>query len=161
MVEFSFWFRVFVVVIQSLSCVPLCDSLHCSMPGFPVLHSLSECAQTHVHCVSGAIQPSYLLSSPSPPAFNIFQHQSCFPMSWLFPSGDQCIRASASASVLPMNIQDGFPLGLSGLISLQSKGLSRVFSNTIVQKHQLFSIQPSFWSKCHIHIWLQEKHSFD
>ena len=161
MVEFSFWFTIFVVVIQSLSCVPLCDRLDCSVPGFPVLHSLSQFAQTHVHCVSGGIQPSCLLSSPSPPAFNLFQHQSFLPMSWLFPLGDQSNRTSASASVLPMNIQDGFPLGLTGLISLQSKGLSRVFSNTTVQKHRLFSTQPSFWSNCHIHTCQQEKHSFD
>ena len=65
--------------------------------------------------------------------------------------------ASASASVLPMNIQDWFPLGWIGWISLQSKGLSRVFSNTTVQKHQFFSVQPSLWSKSHIHTWLLEK----
>ena len=67
-------------------------------------------------------------------------------MSWLFTSGGQSIGISASASVLPMNIWDWFPLGLTGLISLQSKGLSRVFSNTTVQKHQLFSTQVSLWS---------------
>ena len=69
-----------------------------------------------------------------------------FPISWLFASGGQSIGASASASVLPMNIQDWFPLGSTGLISLQSKGLSRVFSSTTVQKHRFFGTQPSLWS---------------
>ena len=79
-----------------------------------------------------------------------------------------CIRwpnignsASASASVLPMNIQDLFPLGLTGLISLQSKELSKVFSNTIAQKYQFFGTQLSLWSKSQIHTWLLENHSFD
>ena len=80
-----------------------------------------------------------------------------FSMSWLFTSGGQSIRASASTSVLLMNIQDWFPLGLTGLISLQSKGLSRVFSNTTVQKHQFFSTQPCLWSSSHIHTWPLEK----
>ena len=78
-------------------------------------------------------------------------------LSQFFTSGGQSIRASASAWVLPMNIQDWFPLGLIGLISLQSKGLSRLFSNTIVRKHQFFHAQLSLWSKSHIHIWLLEK----
>ena len=80
-----------------------------------------------------------------------------FPMSRLFTSGNQSIGASASASVLPMNIHDWFPLGLTGLLSLQSKGLSKVFSNTTVRKHQFFSSQPSLWSNSHIHTWLLEK----
>ena len=73
----------------------------------------------------------------------------------------QSIGALASASILPMNIQDWFPLGLTGLISLQSKGLSRVFSNTTVQKHQFFGTQLSLWSNSHIHTRLLENHSFD
>ena len=73
----------------------------------------------------------------------------------LFTSGGQNI--GTSASVFPMNIQDWFPLGSTGLISLQFKGLSRVLSNTTVQKHQFFSAQPSLWSNSHIHIWLLEK----
>ena len=98
-----------------------------------------------------------VLSSPYLPAFYFSQHQGSFPMSWLFASGGQGIGASASALVLPVNIQDWFPLGLTGLISQQSKGLSRVFSNTTVQKHQFFSTQPSLWFNFHIHTWLQEK----
>ena len=81
--------------------------------------------------------------SPTPEACS----NSC-PSSWWC---GQSIGVSASASVLPMNTQDWFPLGLSGLISLQSKGLSRVFSNNTVQKHQFFSVQPSLWSNSHIH----------
>ena len=73
-----------------------------------------------------------------------------FPVSWLFTSGGQSIETSASASVLPMDIQGWFPLGLTGLISLQSKGLSRVFSSTIIQKHQYFGAEPSLWSNSHI-----------
>ena len=80
-----------------------------------------------------------------------------FPMSQFFPSGGQTIGVSASASVLPVNIQDWSPLGWTGWISFQSKGLSRVFSNTTVQKHQFFSAQPSSQSNSHIHTWLQEK----
>ena len=110
----------------------------CGTTGFPVHHQQMELAQTHVHQVGDAIQPSHPLSSPSPPALNFSQHQG-----QLFTSGGQSIGASASASVLPMNIQDWFPLGLTSLISFQSKGLSRVFSNTTIQKHQLFSAQLS------------------
>ena len=86
-----------------------------------------------------------------------FPASGSFLMSQFFASGGQSIGASASASVLPMNIQDWIPFGLTGWISLLSKGLSRVYSNTIVQKHQFFSIQPSLWSNSHIHTWLLEK----
>ena len=80
-----------------------------------------------------------------------------FQMSQFFTSGGQSIGASASASVPPMNIQDWYPLGWTCWISLQSKGLSRVFSNTTVQKHQLFGTRLSLWSDSHIHTWLLEK----
>ena len=101
-------------------------------------------------------------SSPSPSALKSFQASGSFPMSQLYTSGGQSIGTSISASVLPVNIQSGFPLGLTSLISLQSRGLSRVFSNTTVQKHQFFTAQPSLWSNSHIHIhdyW--KSHSFD
>ena len=81
----------------------------------------------------------------------------CFPMSQLFSWGGQSIGVSASASVLPMNTQDWSPLGWTSWISLQSKGVSRVFSNTTVQKHQFFSAQPSSQSNSHIHTWPLEK----
>ena len=80
-----------------------------------------------------------------------FPASGSFQMSQFFVSGGQSIGISASTSVLPMNTQDWFPLGWTGWISLQSKGLSRVFSNTTVQKHQFFSAQPSLWSNSHIH----------
>ena len=80
-----------------------------------------------------------------------------FPVSWLFSSGGQSIGASASASIFSMNIQGWFPSGLTGLISLQSKGLSRVFFNTTVQKNQFFGAQPSSQSNSHNHTWPQEK----
>ena len=82
-----------------------------------------------------------------------FTAAGSFPMSQFFISGGQSIGVSASASVLPMNIQDWFPLGLTGWISLQSMGVSRVFSNTTVQKHQFFGTQPSLWSNSYIHTW--------
>ena len=86
-----------------------------------------------------------------------FSASGSFLMSWLFILGGQSIGASALALILPVNIQDWFPLGLTGLISLQSKGLSRVFSNTTVQKHRFFCAQPSLWSNSHICTRLQEK----
>ena len=86
-----------------------------------------------------------------------FPASGSFLMFQLLTSGGQSIGASPSESVLQMNIECWFPLGLTGLISLQSKGLSRVFFNTIVQKHQFFNAQPSLWSKSHIHPWPLEK----
>ena len=85
-----------------------------------------------------------------------FPVSGSFPMSQFFTSGGQSIGVSASASVLPVNIQDWFPLGVIGFISLESKGLSRVFSSTPISKHQFFSTQPS-WFNSHIHTWLLEK----
>ena len=89
--------------------------------------------------------------------FQCFPASGSFLMSWLFASGGQSIGASASASVLPMNIQGLFHLGLTVLIFLQSKGLSRVFSSTTIQRHQFFGTQPSLWSSSHICTWLLEK----
>ena len=139
------------------SCATLCDPMDCSTPGFSVLHYLLELAQIHVCWVGDASQSFHPLSSPSPLVFNLSQHQSFFPMSRLFTSGGQIIGASASASVLPMNIQGWFPLGLTGLISLLSKGFSRLFSSTTVQKHQFFGTQPSLWPNSHICKWILEK----
>ena len=95
--------------------------MDCSTPCLCVNHQLLELTQTHVYW---AIQPSHPQSSPSPPAFNLSQHQGLYQMSQFFKSGGQSIGVSASASVLPMNIQDWFPLGWTGGISLLSKGLS-------------------------------------
>ena len=124
-------------------CPAICDCMDCSSQVFPVLHCLLEFAQIHVHWVS----PCYLTISSSAALFS-FCHQSfpaskSFPMSWLFVSGGQSIGDSALAIVLPMNIQSWSPLGFIGLISLQSKGLSRVFSSTTIWEHQFFDAQPS------------------
>ena len=112
------------------SCQTLCDPMNHGTPGLPVHHQLPELTQIHVRWVRDAIQPSHPLSSTFPPATNPSQPQGLFQ---LFTWGGQRIGVSASASVLPMNTQDWSPLGWTGGISLQSKGLSRVFSNTTVQ----------------------------
>ena len=142
--EFFFYVTLCVCVfssLQSLSRVRFRDPIDCSTPGLPVHHQLPEFTQTHVHWVSDAIQPSHPIvpfsSCPqSSPASGSFQ------MSQLFTWGGS-IGVSASASVLPLNIQDWFLLEWTGWISLLSKRLSRVFSNTTVQKHQFFSAQLS------------------
>ena len=127
-----------------------------STPGFPVHHQLPVFSQTHVHRVSDAIQPSHPLSSPSPPAPNPSQHES-FPISQLFAWGGQSTGVSALASFLPKKSQDWSPSEWTGWISLQSKGLSRVISNTTLQKHQFFGAQLSSQSNSHIPTWLLEK----
>ena len=99
-----------------------------------------------------------ILSSATPFPFCLqsFPASGTFPISQFLTSGGQSIGASASASVLPMNIQDWFPLERTGLISLQSKGLSRIFFSTTVRKHQFFGSQPSLWSNSHICTWILE-----
>ena len=117
-------------------CPAPCDPVDCSTTGFPVLHYLSEFAQTYVHWV-GANHPtisSYVVPFSYCP--QSFPASGSFAVSWLLPSGGQSTGASASASVLAMNSQGWFPLGLTGLISLLSKGLSRVFSRATVQKQR-------------------------
>ena len=119
--------------VQSLSRVHLCNAMDCSMPGFPIHHQLSNLTQAHVHRLGDAIGPSHPIF-PFSSCLQSFLISGSFTMSQSFPSGGQIAGASASASVLPVNIQDWFTLGWAALISLQSKGLSRVFSNTIVQR---------------------------
>ena len=117
----------------------------CSSPGLPVHHQLPEFIQTHVHWVSNVIQPSHPLSPLLLPPY-LFSNESAsgsFQMSQLFASGGQSIGVSASTSVLPVNIQNWFPLGWTGWTSLLSKGFSRVFSNITAQKHQFFGTQLS------------------
>ena len=106
-----------------------------------------------------SVMPSnhLILCHPLSSHLQFFPASGSFPMSQFFTTGGHSVGASVSASVLPINIQDVFPLGLTGLISLQSKGLSRVFSNTTVQKHQFFSTQPSLKLSSHTHTWLLEK----
>ena len=132
--------------------------MDCSTPGFPIVHYLPEFAQTHAHWIGDTLQLSHPLSFPS---LLRFSASGSFPMSHFLASGGQSIGASASTSVLPMNTQNWFPLGFTGLISLLSKRLLRVFSSTTVQKPQFFGTQPSLWSNSHIHTWLLENHSFD
>ena len=124
----------------------LWDPMGCSSPGFHIFHYLPNFAQTHVHWVNDSIQPSHFSVFPVSSCPQSFPASGSFSMSQFFISGCQGTRASASASVLPMNTQDWSPLGWTGYISLQSKGLSRVFSNTTVQKHQFFSTQSSLWT---------------
>ena len=111
-------------------CLTLCDPTNRSTPGLPVHHKLPEYTQTHAHRVSDAIQPSHPLPPPSPFAFSLSQRQGVF----------QWVGTSASATVLPMNVQGWLPLGWTGLISLLSKGLSRVFSSTTVCNTSGFSL---------------------
>ena len=134
----------------------LCDPMNRSMSGLPVHHQLLEFTQTHIHRVvdAPAISFSVVPFSSCPQSLSASES---FPMNELFAWGGQSIGVSASASVLPMNIQDWSPLGWTDWISLQSKGLSRVFSNTKVQKHQFFGAQLSSLSNSHIHTRPQEK----
>ena len=132
--------RYFQFSSVTQSCLTLWDSMHCSIPGLPVHHQLLELAQTHAHWISDAIQLFHPLSSPFPSA-SIFPSIRVFSNKFFALAGES-IGVSASASVLPTNIQDWFPLGLTGWISLQTKGLSRVFSNTTVQKQ--WSLAVSF-----------------
>ena len=141
------WKRIYIynwITFSSAQSYPtLCDPMDCSTPGLPVHYQLPEFTQTHVHWVGDAIQPSHPLSSSSSP-LQSFPVSGSFPMSQLSVSGGQSIGVSASALVLPKNIQDWFSLECTGWIFLLSKGLSRVFSNTTVEKHQFFSTQLSF-----------------
>ena len=111
------------------SCLTVCDPMDCSMTDFPVLCPLPEFAQTHVRWVGDAIQPSHPLASPSPPAPNLSQHQGLFKWVSSLHQVVKVLGVSASASVLQMNIQDWSPLGWTGWISLQSKGLSSVLQH--------------------------------
>ena len=114
----------------------------------PVHHQHPESTQTHVHWVDDAIQPSHPVSFPSP-AFNLSQHQGLFKQV-------SSLHQVAKVLEFPKNTQNWSPLEWTGWISLQSKGLSRVFSNTAVQKHQFFGAQLSSQSNSHIHTWLPE-----
>ena len=153
-------FRVQVFCLLQFSCSVVSGSLwprglqHTRLPcptPTPGVYSNSCPSSWWCHStISSSVTPfsSYLQS---------FLTAESFPMSQFFTLAGQSIGVSASTSDLSMNIQDWFPLGLTGFISLQSKRLSRVFSNTTVQKHQFFSTQLSLWFNSHIHTWLLEK----
>ena len=145
-------------------CPTLCNPMDYNTPGFPVLHYFLEFSQTHVHQVSDAIQPSHPLSSPSPPPFNVSQHQGLFQ--WISSSHQVTkvlelqLQHQSFQRIFRVDFLEGWSKGswdqLGSLISLQSKGLSRVFSNPTVQKHQFFGSQLSLWSNSHIHTSLLE-----
>ena len=137
------------------SCPTLCDPMNRSMPGLPVHHQLPEFTQTQrpsSQCCHPAISSSVV---PFSSCLQSLPASESFPMSQHFSWGGQSTGVSALASFLPRNSWS--PLGWTGWISLQSKGLSRVFSNTTVQKHQFFGIQLYSQSNSHIHTWPQEK----
>ena len=136
--------------------------MDCSMPGFPVHHQLPGLTQAHVHRISDAIQPPHPLSSPSPPAFNLSQHHSLFPMSQFFTSGSQSIVVSASTSVLPMNMQELIPFRMDwlDLLSVQEtvKSLLQHHSSKSIDSSVLsFLYSPTLTS---IHDYWKN-HSFD
>ena len=127
-----------------------CDLTACSRPGFRVHHQFLELAQTHVHPVGDAIQPSHALLSSTPSALILSQHQGLSNYSVLHDRWSKCWSFSFSISL--SNEYSGLiSFRIDWIDPLQSKGLSRVFSNTTVQKHQLFGPQPSLWSNSHIH----------
>ena len=152
-----YYFYKKVVVLQPLSPVQFFATPWTAAHQASLSHTISrsmlkfmsiELVMPSIHLI--LCHPLLLLPS-------IFPSIRSFPMSQFFASGGQSIGASALTSVLPVNLRGWFPLGLTGLISLLSKGFSRVFSSTIVWKHQFFSAQPSLWSNSHIHTWLPEK----
>ena len=139
-----------------LSRIWLWDPTDCSKPGFLLHHQLLKLVQTSCP-LSQWCHPTISSTVILFCCLQSFPASGSFPMSWLFASGGQRIGTSASASVFLMNIQGWFPLGWTDLISLESKGLLRVFSSTAIQKRQFFSVQPSLWSISHICTWLLEK----
>ena len=142
--------------VQSLIRVWLCDPMDCSTPGFTIHHQLLELVQTHLwSCWCHPTVSSFVV--PFSSCLQSFPTLGSFPISQFFSSAGQSIGVSAPASVLPMNIQDWFLLGLAGLIFLHFKGILRIFSNNTVQKHQFFSAQFSLWSNSQIHTWPLEK----
>ena len=140
--------------VQSLSRVQLCNPMNHSMPGLPVHHQLPKSTQTHVHWVGDAIQPSLPLSSPSPPAYNLSKHQ-VFPNELALHIRWPKFWSLSSASVLPVNIQGLFPLGLTDLLAVQGtlKSILQYHSSktSILQHSTFFIVQLSH------HMWLLEK----
>ena len=146
-----------VVLVRSLSTVWLFASLWIAVHQASLSFTISWSLLIFKSIESVMLSNHLMLCHPFSSCPQFLPASRSFPMSRLFTSGSQSIGASALASVLPMNIQDWFPLGLTGLISLLSKGLSRVCTSTTIQKYQFFNIQPSLWSNSHICTWLLEK----
>ena len=150
----TFWLPSFV---QPLSRVWLYVTPWTAAHQASLSFTISQSLLNFMSIVSMMPSNHLILCHPLSSCLQSFPASGSFPMSQLSASSGQSVKASASASVLPMNIQCWFPLGLTILISLLSKRLSRVFSNTTAQKHQFFIVQPSLWSNSHIHTWLLEK----
>ena len=156
--------HLLILRLQPLSAVIFSSVVSNSLQPYELQHTRPPCPSPtpRVHpnaCPSSqwchpTISSSIVPFSSCPQSFPA---SGSFQMSQLFASGGQSIGVSASTSVLPMNTQDWSPSGWTGWISLQSKGLSRVFSHTTIQKHQSFSAQPFLWSSCHNRTWLLEK----
>ena len=145
-----------VVSLVSQSCPTLRGSMDCSTKGFLIHHHSKNLLK--LMSIESVIPSNHLILCCSLLLLpSIFPKSGSFPMSQFFTSGGQRIGVSASLSVFPMNIQDWFPLELTGWISLHSKGLLRVFSNTTIQKDQFFSTRLPLKSNTHIHTWLLEK----
>ena len=142
-------------VVQSLTCVWLFVSPWTAACQAPLSFTVSLSLLRFMSIESVMLSNHLILCCTFSSCPQSFPASGSFPVSHLFTSGGHTIETSAS--VLPMNFQGWFPLGLTGLISLQSKRLSRIFSSTTVWKHQFFGAQPSLWSDCHIHTWLLEK----
>ena len=141
------------------ACLTLCDPMDCRMPGLPVPHHLPECAQVHIHWIRDALQPSHHLSPSSPSAFNFSQHQVfsnelALHIRWPKYWGFSCSISHSSESI---SIQGWFCLGLTGLISLMSKEISRIFSSTTIRQHQFLAPLLSLWSNSHISTWQLER----
>ena len=155
----NFYFKWFVVVVPSLSCVRLFSTPWTAVSQASLSFTISQNLLKLMFIESVIPSKHLVLCHPLLllplifPSTRVFSNESALCIRWP--------NIGASASVLPMNIQDIFPLGLTDLASLQSKGPSRVFCNTTVQKHQFFGTQPSLWSNSHIHTRLLEKASFD
>ena len=139
------------------SCPTLCDPMNHNTPGLPVHHKLPEFTQTHAHWVGDAIQPSHPLLSPSPPAPNPSQHQGF--LQWVNPSHEvvKVLEFQLQHQSFQWTPRTDLLQSWTGWISFQSKGLSGVFSNTTVQKHQFFGVQLSSQSSSHTHTWPLEK----
>ena len=147
--------RCFCCCSVTKSYLTLWDSMDGSTPGFSVLHFLLLLKFMSIEPVM--LSNHLILCCPFSFCLESFPASESFPMSQLLASGGQSIGASALATVLPMNTQGWFVLGLIDLISVQARGLSGVFSSITIQKHQFFGVQPSLWSNSHPYICLLEK----
>ena len=147
------WWVLSIIVSLVTNCVWLCDSMERSMPGFPVLHCLPWVCCSSSCTLSWWCHPTISSSVTLFSCPQFFQHHGLFH--WVSSSHQVAKYWSFSFSIRPYReYSDWFPLGLTGMISLLSKGLSRVFCSTTIQMHQFVSTQPSLWSNSHICTWL-------